>query len=122
MRMMRWAAVAVAVSMVSLASAHAQVLRCDINTKYQCAPSGGCTTVTPTIWNIIDLGKRTVSRCDAKGCDTYPAQFAVSGAFINIALPERGMLAKASADWSSFSEVATLTNVVLVSFGRCTQQ
>ena len=120
--MMRWAAVALTVSIGSLASAHAQVLRCDINTKYQCAPSGGCTTVTPTIWNIIDLGKRTVSRCDAKGCDTYPAQFAVSGAFINIALPERGMLAKASADWSSFSEVATLTNVVLVSFGRCTQQ
>jgi hypothetical protein len=116
------AAVAVSLSTLALASAQAQVLRCDISAKYRCELSAGCTTVTPTVWNIIDVANRTVSRCDAKGCDTYTAQFSVSGDFINIALPERGMLAKASTDWRSFSEVATLTNVVLVSFGGCIQR
>ena len=103
-------------------SASAQALRCDIATKYRCDASGGCQKVAASVWNIIDVAKQTIARCDAKGCDTYSAQFAVSGDFVNIALPMNGMLAKMSSDGSSFMETATLTGVALVSFGSCRAQ
>ena len=102
--------------------AAAQVLRCDIATKYQCDAGSGCQRAAPGLWNVIDLQKQTISRCDSKGCDTYPARFAVSGAYINIALPERGMMAKLASDGSTFMETASLTNAVLVSFGSCKRQ
>jgi hypothetical protein len=103
-------------------AASAQVLRCEIATKYRCDASSGCQKVAASIWNIIDVAKQTIARCDAKGCDTYAAQFAVSGGFVNIALPKNGMLAKMSSDGSSFMETATLTGVALVSFGSCRSQ
>lgn len=102
--------------------ASAQVLRCDIATKYRCDARGGCQKVAASVWNIIDVARQTIARCDAKGCDTYAAQFAVSGDFVNIALPKNGMLAKVSSDGSSFMETATLTGIALVSFGSCRVQ
>lgn len=103
-------------------SAHGQTLRCQIDLKHQCNAGSGCQRVQPTIWNFIDLTEQTISRCDAKGCDTYPARFSVSGAFINIALPERGMMAKLKSDGGSFTEVATLADATLISFGACRRQ
>lgn len=103
-------------------SAHGQTLRCQIDLKHQCDAGSGCRRVQPTIWNLIDLTEQTISRCDAKGCDTYPARFSVSGAFINIALPERGMMARLKSDGGSFTEVATLADATLISFGVCRRQ
>ena len=102
--------------------AAAQVLRCDIASKYRCDASGGCQKVAAGVWNIVNFPRQTVSRCDSKGCDTYSAQFVTSGAFINIALPANGMLAKMSSDGSMFLETATLMGTALVSFGACREQ
>ena len=100
----------------------AQVLRCDIASKYQCDAPGGCQKVRAGVWNIVDVPKQTFARCDAKGCDKYPAQFSVAGAFISIALPQNGMLAKISSDGSMFLETATLMSTALASFGACREQ
>lgn len=103
-------------------AADAQVLRCEISSKYRCDAGSGCQKTGMTIWNIVDLTRQTISRCDAKGCDTYQAQFAISGAFINIAVPANGMLAKLSSDGTMFLETATQMNAALVSFGSCRPQ
>jgi hypothetical protein len=102
--------------------ASAQVLRCEISSKHQCDAGGGCRKIGASAWNVIDFPKQTIARCDAKGCDTYPAQFAVSGAYINIALPANGMLAKVSSDGAIFLETVTLASSALVSFGSCRPQ
>ena len=102
--------------------AAAQVLRCDIASKHRCDANGGCQKVPAGVWNIVNFPKQTLARCDAKGCETYPAQFVTSGAFINIALPANGMLAKMASDGSTFLETATLMGTVLVSFGACREQ
>lgn len=109
-------------SILLVMPATAQVLRCDIGSKFQCDAGSGCKQAKTGIWNFVDLARRTIARCDPKGCDTYPAQFAVSGAFINIGLPDRGMMAKLSSDGTTFVETATLANTVFVSFGVCRQQ
>ena len=41
------------------------------------------------------------------------------GAFTNIEVPGRGMLAKVSLDGSQFVEVVTLGTGVLISYGAC---
>lgn len=103
-------------------SAHGQTVRCQIDLKHQCDAGNGCQRVQPTIWNFIDLTEQTISRCDAKGCETYPARFSVSGAFLNIAVPERGVMARLKSDGGSFTEVATLADATLISFGACRRQ
>ena len=72
-------------------------LRCEIATKNACGETG-CRPGNITVWNLIDLEARRYSRCDRKSCDHYPANISVSGLFYNIAVPERGMLAKLSQD------------------------
>jgi hypothetical protein len=59
---------------------------CTIIEKLQCAQGQGCQSVKNTIVVRIDMERQVYSRCDAKGCDDYQAQFTVSGAFINIAV------------------------------------
>ena len=103
---------------VGSASAEAAVT-CSIAEKSQCQAGTGCSAVQPTIVIRLDMATNSYSRCDAKGCDDFVAQYSQSGNYINIALPERGMMAKLSMDGSSFTEVATLAGVVLVSFGSC---
>lgn len=92
---------------------------CTVTEKMQCSAGSGCAKIEPKIVIRLDRAAGTYSRCDAKGCDDYRAQFFDSGVFVNIALPERGVLAKMSVDGSIFTEVVTLTGVVLLSFGSC---
>lgn len=98
--------------------ASAQEMRCDIAAKYQCAAGGGCQPIPAKTWNVVDLARKIIGRCDSRGCDFYSAQFARSGAFLNIAVAERGLMAKLGDD-GSFTEVATLMGAALVSFGSC---
>ena len=74
-----------------------------------------------TITNIIDWEQKTYSRCDAKGCDTYPAQISQSGLFYNIGVPQHGLLAKvwANSQAPMFVENFTLGLSTLVSHGTC---
>lgn len=100
------------------ASARAETT-CTITEKFQCAQGQGCQPVKNSIIIRMNVEKQGYSRCDAKGCDDFTAQFALSGAFINIAMPANGMLAKLTSDGASFTEVATLGTSVYLSFGSC---
>ena len=92
---------------------------CTITEKMQCAQGQGCQQVENQIVIRFDGERQVYSRCDAKGCDDLKAQFSGSGGFINIDVLGRGILAKLSRDGSTFTEVVTLANFVLVSFGSC---
>jgi hypothetical protein len=92
---------------------------CAITEKWQCAPSQVCQQLENKIVIRIDMNRQIYSRCDAKGCDDFQADFSNSGVFINIALPAKGLLAKLTNDGSSFTEVATLGSIAFISFGSC---
>jgi hypothetical protein len=92
---------------------------CTITEKWQCAPNQVCQQLENTLVIRIDLDRQIYSRCDAKGCDDFQADFSNSGIFINIAMPANGLLAKLTKDGSNFTEVATLESIAFVSFGSC---
>ena len=100
------------------APAYASV-RCAIQAKYSCSPEG-CEGVKPSVSSRIDLERGTYSRCDTKGCEDYAAAISRSGDFANVALPERGMLAKVSMSDGAFVEIVTLGLGTLVSYDTCT--
>jgi hypothetical protein len=93
-------------------------LKCEISQKYICETTG-CRTAPTNVWNLVNTTKKTYARCDRMGCDKYDALFSQSDVFVNIALPERGVIAKMAVDASSFHEVTTLAHSVYVSFGSC---
>ncbi len=111
--------VLLAVFVIEPAQAQTTSLRCDIATKLSCAPNVACRPVSIGMWNIIDMQKGKMSRCDTKGCDSYNAQISASGGYVNIGVPERGYMAKMSSTGSYFTEVATHADTVLLSFGSC---
>ena len=103
------------------ANAKAFSLRCDISTKWNCSKSG-CKTATSTIHNLINFSTAKYSRCDEKGCDSYDMEVVQSGAFLNISLPKKSMLAKLGGNnLEHFTEVVTLGTGVLVSHGQCSK-
>jgi hypothetical protein len=112
------AVVSVAVVSVLVSPVVAAPLRCDISTKYACNRDG-CRPDARTIWNLVDVDRSRYSRCDSKGCDDLQMVQSASGIFLNIDVPGKGMLAKMSRDGSSFIEVVTLADYVLISFGSC---
>jgi hypothetical protein len=98
------------------------VTTCTADQKQSCDSSVGCQPIKNSIVVRIDWNQGSYSRCDAKGCDDLSMRTSSSGDFINIEVPEHGMLAKISKSTSSFVEVATIMETVLVSFGRCLTQ
>lgn len=110
--------VAATLGVLAVEAAQADIT-CTINQKHSCAPQQGCKPVKVTIVLRMDPKSGTYSRCDAKGRDDFEAQFSRSGVFVNIALPKKGLMAKMSVDGSMFLEVATLSDVALVSYGSC---
>lgn len=98
--------------------ASTQTVICAISTKYSCG-AAGCNQTQVTVQNILDLSRQTYARCDAKGCDTYDAQYSRSGAYFVVDVPGRGLIAKIATDMSAFLEVATAGTTALVSFGSC---
>jgi hypothetical protein len=98
------------------------VTTCTVDQKQSCDSSVGCQAIKNSIVVRIDWNQGSYSRCDAKGCDDLSMKTSSSGDFINIEVPEHGMLAKISKSTSSFVEVATIMETVLVSFGRCLTQ
>jgi hypothetical protein len=115
---MRGFSTAAIVALLTGAANAQQTLRCDITVKNQCDPSGSCQQIAANIWNEIDLSSQVVKRCDAKGCDSYQALLSPSGAYTNIIVPGRSILAKLGEN-GAFLEVVTLAESVLVSFGKC---
>lgn len=103
---------------VSMNSAHAKAWRCDFSVKYAC-DEAECKLVKPTIWNLIDFGKTTISRCDGQGCDHYPMIVDPKGVFVNIIVPGKSMSAKMSLNASEYFEVVSLGMTVFLGFGSC---
>ena len=102
-------------------NANAFSLRCDMSTKWNCSKSG-CKTANPTIHNLINFSTAKYSRCDKKGCESYDMEVVRSGAFLNISLPKKSMLAKLGGNnLEHFTEVVTIGTVVLVSHGQCSK-
>ena len=95
--------------------------------KWKCVPMrafacgvDGCKAGTPSVHVVLDLEKRTYSRCDTKGCDKYPMTYSSGGAFTTFSLPYRsGTFLKTLNDGSSYVEVASSMLSVLQNFGRC---
>ena len=106
------------VSLLAVTVAHGEELRCDISKKYVCE-SDGCKSVPAAVWNLVDSVSGSYSRCDSRGCDRLQAQLSQSGVFINIDVPGHGLIAKMTADASSFHEIATLEHIIYISFGSC---
>jgi len=115
-------AVVVTVSLVGLTAAFGQTLRCEIESKFMCSAESGCQLNKLGVYNVIDLGRLTIARCDAQGCDTYPAGIFQSGATVNISVADRGMLVKLVPSTGAFVEVVTLVGQIYASFGRCRQE
>ncbi|HEX2461760.1 MAG TPA: hypothetical protein VHJ58_16565 [Vicinamibacterales bacterium] len=91
-------------------------LICAIDEKFHCDRGQGCQRISSGgFYNIIDLERRTFARCDNKGCDEYPANFTLSGLFMNIEL-SRGAMAKLDPGMHLF-EVATLWLGAWISYG-----
>jgi hypothetical protein len=107
-----------ALLILSTAGVHAQGLRCEILKKYVCEP-GGCKSVPAKIWNRVDLSNHSYARCDSAGCDNYAVEISQSGAFLNLAIPKNGVVAKITIGNNSFHEVVSLGQIVYVSFGVC---
>jgi hypothetical protein len=121
-RLRRWLPVlAFSGVMLSGSAVRAEAMRCEVTSKFACTPAG-CATNKLGVFNLIDLDLSTFSRCDASGCDKYPANFTRSGVYILVDVPGRGMLAKMSVNGAEYVEVATLGSAVLVSFGSCSAQ
>src|SRR5262249_14163271 len=95
-----------------------QTITCKVSTNFSCE-AAGCAPAHLGTWRVIDLSKKTYSRCDLRGCDEYDAQFALSGEFVVIDVPGRGLTAKLAADRTTFLEVVTFGSMALVSFGSC---
>jgi hypothetical protein len=111
---------AVALALLALGAREAGAsVRCDVDAKFSCGPRG-CESAALGVTARIEPERRVYSRCDARGCDDYDdALISRSGDFVNVALPEHGMLAKLSLSDGAFVEVAALGTAALVSYGRC---
>lgn len=107
------------VALVGIAKADA-IVSCEIHSKFSCS-TARCDSVASSVANRIDLERGTYSRCDSRGCDDYNAVISRSGDFLNIALPEHGMLAKVSTIDGGFLEVVTVGLSTLISSGTCVQ-
>jgi hypothetical protein len=95
------------------------VTTCTVDQKLSCSAAVGCQSIKNSIIIRIDWNQGSYSRCDAKGCDDFSMQFLPSGDFINVDVTGHGMLAKISKNGASFTEVITIMETAIVSFGNC---
>jgi hypothetical protein len=83
---------------------------------------GKCETFRPGEVFVLAASrpKPTLSRCDAKGCDTYPAVQVPSGNIMNYQPKEpRGFVLKVDLSQMKYVEVTTLETRALVNHGAC---
>lgn len=104
-------------------SSTSTVIRCEPSTKLYC-DAGKCEPALKGVFLLLEERgtRRTYSRCDLKGCDSYDAQMSVSGGYENWQMTEpKGVFFKRSLDTGEFVESATLGLQVFLSFGSCAQ-
>ena len=98
-------------------AASAQNLTCTPTARFVCNAGGCQASQAATYVRIYPIAK-AYERCDAKGCDRYPATFAAAGQFTNIDLPGMSTFAKLGPN-GFFSEAASSAMITIVTYGRC---
>jgi hypothetical protein len=98
--------------------ANSAELKCEFGSRFWC-DSGGCKTSKSKVWNLIDVERSRLSRCDNNGCDHYPIISDPSGLFVNIIVPGRSMFVKLTRDASEYAEMVTMGMSFQLSFGSC---
>jgi hypothetical protein len=99
------------------ASALAAPMVCSISEKHHCQAGFTCQWMENNVSVRIEFDRKTYSRCDANGCDSFKAQFSQADGFHHINLAN--VLAKVSQADSTFVEIAAFGNKTHVSFGKC---
>ncbi len=96
--------------------------RCTATKRIVCEV-GECKDVKPTVFFLLgsEGDKKTHSRCDQQGCETYNAVVKEAGLYENwqLADPQGVIFKRTLSEDQSFVEVATLGLQVYVSFGQC---
>ena len=95
--------------------------------QWECTPairfvctSTGCEKQRGVVSVRLNLAESVYSRCDNKGCDSYPMTFSSEGIFTTVILPGRGgTFFKVVNDGSEYLEIATLHLVSHQYFGTC---
>ena len=82
-----------------------------------CKPDG-CASGDPRVSQVFAPATSTYKRCDEKGCDAYQAQVSYSGAWANVAVPDRAMFARIMAS-GEYYEIVTQMDVVWIYRGQC---
>src|SRR5688572_13741451 len=91
--------------------ADVRTLNCQIKTGQICGPQG-CKKISPATFVLWHPSTKQYQRCGgASACDGYAAEVSYSGAWANIASPERAMLARLTAS-GQFVEVLTQMDAV----------
>jgi hypothetical protein len=109
-------------SAASLAAAAAPpIFVCQVTERFLCI-GDTCQEIPLGSWTIINLAKRTLTRCNFEGCDTYNVHIShkvgESTVLENLAQRLQAVL----HDDLSFSEKLTLQNHGFVSIGNCRPQ
>ena len=96
--------------------------RCTVTKKIVCA-DGECKEASSTVFFLLGSqgDKKTYSRCDQQGCESYDAIAKEAGLYENwqLADPQGIIFKRTLSDNQTFLEVATLGLQVYVSFGQC---
>lgn len=92
-------------------------LKCTAPRVRVCTPAGCKDAPAPT-WLEIEPVSGAYARCDAKGCDRYTATRSYSGAFLNLAFPDRAIFARLTAS-GRYVETLALWDAIYVYHGQC---
>ena len=96
--------------------------RCKATSRIVCV-DGECKDVKPTVFFLLgsEGDKKTYSRCDQQGCESYDAITKEAGLYENwqLADPQGVIFKRALSGDQKFVEVATLELQVYISFGQC---
>lgn len=92
---------------------------CETFKKYSCNEKNGCNEIDGGLVSIrLDLNAEKYFRCDSKGCESSGAKIFSSGIYTYFDLGS-GAVFKVLNDGSSFVDIATLMDTVLISYGVC---
>ncbi len=95
------------------------VWHCSIDQQFECGPSG-CVSRAANVAVRLDLNSAAYDRCSPamKDCDSYGANYQVSGIFLTMTVPGRPVFGRLTAD-GQYSEDAAFGHSHIVSFGKC---
>lgn len=105
----------------SAVPAETALWKCSIDKQVACKKEN-CSELPASDRIELDFNNNIYNRCNKdNGCKQFRMMVSRSGEFTVVALPENGVTFKAADTDSSFSEAASVGDVVVNSFGSCTK-